>query len=95
MSMTTDPGHTEHDTRMLLELASRNVRDIEREWKVEREKMRRHAVSLIIDHGESIHKVSEITGNHRKTITLWVQIERAEMRGRGSGSTTATANKGS
>lgn len=82
--MGTNTNQTlEQTTRDLAE--SRGELDaIEARWKIAREWNRTLTVRLVVQHELSIARVSELTGHHRNTVSLWVQIHNAEEKARRS-----------
>lgn len=59
------------DTRVKLDA-------IEREWKHWREQSRFLTIKLVTVHGFSVAKASKLSGHHRNTIMVWLQVWNAE-----------------
>jgi hypothetical protein len=57
---------------------------IEERWKIERAHNRELTVRLVVQHQLSIARAVELTGHHRNTVSLWVQIHNAEEKVRRS-----------
>lgn len=55
---------------------------IEREWKTLRETSRATTIRLVTQHGVSVAKASQLSGHHRNTIMIWLQIHNAAEKGR-------------
>ena len=69
----------EQTTRDLAE--SRGKLDaIEERWKIERAHNKALTVRLVVQHGLSVAKAADLTGHHRNTVSLWVQIHNAEQK---------------
>jgi hypothetical protein len=52
----------------------------EEEWKDGRAHSRALALELITEHGYSVSRTSELTGHHRNTLKIWLDIWNAEHR---------------
>jgi hypothetical protein len=63
------------ETRTALEAA-------EREWKHLRQQSRTLALELITIDKLSVSQVSQLSGHHRATLTVWLQVHNAEIKGR-------------
>lgn len=50
--------------------------------KLARERSRAYVIQAITEQGLSVAKAAELSGHHRQTITLWLQIHNAEKKGR-------------
>jgi predicted HTH domain antitoxin len=82
--MGTDMRQTlEQTTRDLAESRGK-LEAIEANWKIAREWNRTLTVRLVVQHELSIAKVAELTGHHRNTVSLWVQLHNAEEKARRS-----------
>jgi hypothetical protein len=57
---------------------------VEEAWKIARAHNRALTVRLVTDHELSIARVAELTGHHRNTVSLWVQIHNAEEKAKRS-----------
>lgn len=57
------------------------LKEIEDQWVFTRKAARQIAVQAVVEEGLSLATVSELLGCHRKTLTLWVQIRQAEIKG--------------
>jgi predicted DNA-binding protein (UPF0251 family) len=57
---------------------------IEERWKIERAHNKALTVRLVVQHGLSVAKAADLTGHHRNTVSLWVQIHNAEEKARRS-----------
>lgn len=64
-------------------VASRVEREqLEEQLKESRERSRGYVIQAVTEHGISVSKASELSGHHRNSITLWLQIHNAEIKGR-------------
>lgn len=56
--------------------------DLEEQLKLSRERSRAYVLQAITETGLSVAKAAELSGHHRQSITLWLQIHNAEKKGR-------------
>lgn len=59
-----------------------SLEQAEKDWKNLREESRRNALLLITEHGISLARTSAITGHHRNTLKIWLDIHNAETKRR-------------
>jgi hypothetical protein len=57
---------------------------LEREWKHWRNQSRILSLELISEDKLSMQRVAQLSGHHRATIKVWLDVYNAEMRGRKS-----------
>lgn len=57
-----------------------NVAEAEKEWKYQREELRAAALEAVLDKGVSVVRTAEIAGVGRKTLSLWVEIEKTRRK---------------
>lgn len=57
------------------------IKAVESEWKARRADLRFTACQAVIEQKLSLATVAEIAGINRKTLTIWVQIRQAEIKG--------------
>jgi hypothetical protein len=55
---------------------------LEEQLKESRERSRAYVLQAVIEQGLSVAKAAELSGHHRQSITLWLQIHNAEQKGR-------------
>lgn len=55
--------------------------DLEESLRLSRERSRAYVIQAITKQGISVAKASDLSGHHRNTITLWLQIHNAEIKG--------------
>lgn len=65
------------DLEAMLETRAK-LESIEREWKQWRQQSRALTLRLVTVHGFSVAKASLLSGHHRTTITVWLQVHNAE-----------------
>lgn len=53
------------------------VEELEKEWKIQRQELRRLAVNAVLDYGFSVVRAADIAGIQRKTLSVWLDVERA------------------
>lgn len=82
--MSRDIPQTIEQTMRDLAESKGTLDAIEAKWKTEREWNRALTVRLVTQHELSIAKVAEMTGHHRNTVSLWVQLHNAEEKARKS-----------
>jgi predicted HTH domain antitoxin len=82
--MSTDIQQSIDQTMRDLAESRGKLEAIEANWKIQREWNRALTVRLVIQHELSIAKVAEMTGHHRNTVSLWVQLHNAEEKARRS-----------
>lgn len=56
----------------------------EEQLKLARERSRAYVIQAVTEQGLSVAKAAELSGHHRQTITLWLEIHNAEKKGRES-----------
>jgi len=66
--------------------------DLEREWKKMREHSKTLCLALITKHGLSMSRVALLSGHHRNTMKIWLDIHNAEIK---SAQRAAAATEGS
>lgn len=59
-----------------------SLEQIERDWKSLREESRKNALLLLTEHGISLARTSSITGHHRNTLKIWLDLHNAETKRR-------------
>lgn len=60
----------------LRQVATENA-ELERQWKIQRESLRALAVRAVLDDGFSVVRAADVAGVQRKSLSLWLEIERA------------------
>lgn len=78
--MAHDEEWTEQDDLSVLLDTRAKLGAIEREWKTLRDTSKATTVRLITDWGYSVSKASQLSGHHRNTIMIWLQIHNAEVK---------------
>lgn len=73
---------TKEDDLQALEETRAKLESIEREWKYWRDQSKLLTVKLVTEHGVSVAKASNLSGHHRNTIGIWLQLHNAEQKGR-------------
>lgn len=64
-------------------VASRIEREeAEEALRLARERSRAYVIQAVTEQGLSVAKAAELSGHHRQSITLWLQIHNAEKKGR-------------
>jgi len=53
---------------------------IEERWKIYRQQSRDITVRLVTEHGYSAAKAAELSGHHRTTIKIWLDLHNAEVK---------------
>lgn len=61
-----------------------SLEQAEKDWKNLREESRKNALLLLTEHGISLARTSAITGHHRNTLKIWLDVYNAERKGQGS-----------
>ena len=69
------------ETEQVLRMYHDQLQEIEERWVFTRNAARQIAVQAVVEEGLSLATVSELIGVHRKTLTIWVQIRQAEIKG--------------
>jgi len=82
--MTTPTEHYKDGIFAELRAQAVQVQDLEEQWKIQRETLRELALAAVIDGKHSIQSVADTAHVHRKTLTIWVQVRQAEIKGRQS-----------
>jgi predicted DNA-binding protein (UPF0251 family) len=82
--MGTDMRQTLEQTTRDLAESRGTLEAIENRWKIERAHNKALTVRLVVQHGLSVQKAADLTGHHRNTVSLWVQIHNAEEKARRS-----------
>lgn len=80
--MATNEEWTREDDLQALQETRAKLESIEREWKHWRDQSRHLTVKLVTEHGISVAKASVLSGHHRNTIGIWLQVHNAEEKGR-------------
>jgi metal-responsive CopG/Arc/MetJ family transcriptional regulator len=78
--MTTNQD--EERDHVLRELARNKeaLAEHEREWQNMRAQSRALSMALITQHGYSMNAVAQLSGHHRATIKIWLDIHNAETK---------------
>jgi hypothetical protein len=79
--MEEQPGKNEDQALADLAEARGTLEAIEERWKIYRATSRRLTLELITQHGYSIQKAAKLSGHHRNTIMIWLNIHNAEVKG--------------
>jgi hypothetical protein len=82
--MGTNTNQTLEQTMRDLAESRGKLDAIEERWKAERDWNRILTVRLVTQHELTIARVSQLTGHHRNTVSLWVQIHNAEEKAKRS-----------
>jgi hypothetical protein len=78
--MTQDDEFTKDQVIEALTWKRQQLADHEKQWKTLREDSKFLTLRLVTEHGVSVAGASKISGHHRNTIMLWLQIHNAEMK---------------
>lgn len=78
--MNASEEWTKDDELAILAETRQKLEAIEREWKMLRATSRATVIRLITQHGLSVAKASALSGHHRTSITVWLDIHNAENR---------------
>jgi hypothetical protein len=54
---------------------------IEERWKIYRQTSRDLTVALVTQYGYSVARAAQLSGHHRATIKIWLDIHNAEVKG--------------
>jgi len=76
--MSETPRDPREAAELRLALWKAQLDEIEQQWKVLRAQARAELLDAITEHGISVAKASRITGHHRQTIKIWLDIYNAE-----------------
>lgn len=60
-----------------LRMQAGNVEELEKEWKRQRQDLRNLAVKAVLDDGFSVVRAADVAKVQRKTLSLWLEIEKA------------------
>jgi hypothetical protein len=80
--MGTEEEWTAADREQALAETREKLEAIELEWKEWRRQSRNLSLELITVNKYSVANVSRLSGHHRGTITLWLQVWNAEHKNR-------------
>lgn len=80
--MADDNTWTKDDDLQALRETRSQLEIIEREWKHWRNQSKALTIKLVTEHGVSVAKASQLSGHHRNTIGIWLQIHNAEHKNR-------------
>jgi len=78
--MTTEEEWTYEDRLDALQNTRAKLEAIEREWKHWRMQSRTLALELITRDGFSVAKVAMLSGHHRNTLKVWLDLHNAEQK---------------
>ena len=82
--MGTNTNQTLEQTMRDLAESRGKLDAVEEAWKNARAHNRALTVRLVTQHELTIARVSQLTGHHRNTVSLWVQIHNAEEKAKRS-----------
>jgi hypothetical protein len=76
--MSKDEEWTKDDRLQALAETRSKLAAIEREWKHWRDQSKTLVIELITEDGLSVLKASELSGHHRNSIKIWLDLWNAE-----------------
>lgn len=79
--MTQNPEWTQAQVEEALAAKRQALEVHEAQWKEMRQQSRDLTLRLITEYGESINRASYLSGHHRATVTTWLKIHNAEIKG--------------
>lgn len=77
--MTQNEEWTKEDRLQALKETREKLAVIEREWKHWRDQSKSITLELVIEDGLSVAKAAELSGHHRNSIKVWLDLWNAEQ----------------
>lgn len=79
--MNQNPEWTQAEVEEALAWKRQQLAEHEAQWKELRQHSRDLTMRLITEYGESVNRAAYLSGHHRNTITIWLKIHNAEVKG--------------
>lgn len=76
--MDTEENWNVDDRLQALQETKQKLAVMEREWKTWRDQSKTLSIELITIEGLSVSKVAQLSGHHRNTLKVWLDIYNAE-----------------